>query len=53
VNETFGVELPLLELFDHPTLAEMSDAIEKLILSKLAATNADEAHHNPPVKTAV
>jgi acyl carrier protein len=53
VNETFGVELPLLELFDHPTLAEMSDAIEKLILSKLAAANADEAHHNPPVKTAV
>jgi amino acid adenylation domain-containing protein len=53
VNETFGVELPLLELFDHPTLADMSDAVEKLILSKLAAANADEAHHNPPVKTAV
>jgi len=53
VNETFGVELPLLQLFDHPTLVEMSDAIEKLILSKLAAANAEEPHRNPAVKTAV
>jgi amino acid adenylation domain-containing protein len=44
VSETFGVELPLLQLFDHPTLAEMSDAIETLILAKLETENAGDAH---------
>jgi len=44
VSETFGVELPLLQLFDHPTLAEMSDAIETLILAKLETANAGDAH---------
>jgi amino acid adenylation domain-containing protein len=39
VSEVFGVELPLLQLFDHPTLAEMSGAIEKMILAKLEQTN--------------
>jgi acyl carrier protein len=43
VNEAFGVELPLLQLFDHPTLAEMSDAIETLILAKLEPASAAEA----------
>jgi amino acid adenylation domain-containing protein len=42
VNESFGVELPLLQLFDHPTLAEMSDAIETLILLKLESGSAGE-----------
>jgi amino acid adenylation domain-containing protein len=36
ISETFGVELTLLSLFDHPTLAEMSSEIEKLILQKIA-----------------
>jgi amino acid adenylation domain-containing protein len=44
VSETFGVELPLLQLFDHPTLAEMSDAIETLILAKLETESASDAH---------
>ena len=44
VNETFGVELPLLQLFDHPTLAEMSSAIEALILLKLERADASRAH---------
>jgi amino acid adenylation domain-containing protein len=44
VSETFGVELPLLQLFDHPTLAEMSDAIETLILTKLETASAGDAH---------
>ncbi len=35
VNEAFGIELALLQLFDHPTVAEMSYEIEKLILDKL------------------
>jgi len=35
VSETFGVDLTLLKLFDHPTVAEMSTEIENLILSKM------------------
>lgn len=44
VSEAFGVELPLLQLFDHPTLSEMSDAIETLILAKLEPAGALDAH---------
>jgi amino acid adenylation domain-containing protein len=36
VSETFGVDLTLLKLFDHPTVAEMSAEIENLILAKVA-----------------
>ena len=43
INQVFGVELPLLQLFDHPTLAEMSGEIEKLILAKLEITNGNPA----------
>jgi amino acid adenylation domain-containing protein len=35
IGETFGIELSLLTIFDHPTLAGMSDEIEKLILAKI------------------
>lgn len=35
ISQSFGVELSLLSLFDHPTLAGMSAEIEKLILAKL------------------
>ena len=35
VSETFGVDLTLLKLFDHPTVAEMSTEIENLILAKV------------------
>jgi acyl carrier protein len=34
VSDTFGVDLTLLKLFDHPTVAEMSAEIESLILAK-------------------
>ncbi len=37
ISESFGVELSLLSLFEHPTLAEMSSEIEKLILAKVGA----------------
>jgi len=44
ISQSFGVDLTLLALFNHPTLAEMSEEIEKLILAKLeaAGTDADE-----------
>jgi acyl carrier protein len=35
VSDTFGVDLTLLKLFDHPTVAEMSAEIENLIMSKV------------------
>lgn len=43
IKEVFGVELSLLSLFDHPTLAEMSVEVENLILVKIAAGNGHGA----------
>jgi acyl carrier protein len=43
ISEVFGVELTLLQLFDHPTLAEMSREIEKLILAKLETTASERS----------
>ncbi|MGH9808880.1 MAG: phosphopantetheine-binding protein, partial [Terriglobia bacterium] len=39
VSESFGVDLTLLKLFDHPTVAEMAGEIETLILAKMAETS--------------
>ena len=41
ISQTFGVEMSLLSLFDHPTLAGMSKEIERLILEKIAATTVE------------
>jgi amino acid adenylation domain-containing protein len=41
ISETFGVELTLLKLFDHPTVAEMSSEIEDLILAKVESSEAE------------
>jgi amino acid adenylation domain-containing protein len=41
IREAFGVDLPLLSLFDHPTLAGMSSEIEILILEKIEAANGE------------
>jgi acyl carrier protein len=43
IQDTFGVELSLRSIFDHPTLREMSCEIEKVIHTKLAAMSEDEA----------
>jgi amino acid adenylation domain-containing protein len=42
ISESFGIELSLLTVFDHPTLAGMSAEIEKLILAKIDAASAEE-----------
>jgi amino acid adenylation domain-containing protein len=42
IRDVFGVDLPLLSLFDHPTLAGMSGEIELLILAKIAATSRED-----------
>lgn len=43
VRDTFGVELTLLSLFDHPTVAGLSAEIERLLIAKLGAMSEDEA----------
>src|SRR5579859_901429 len=40
VSETFGVDLTLLKLFDHPTVSEMAAEIETLILAKVEQASA-------------
>jgi amino acid adenylation domain-containing protein len=42
VSETFGVDLTLLKLFDHPTVAEMSAEIENLIMTKVETAAQSE-----------
>lgn len=41
VSETFGVDLTLLKLFDHPTVSEMAAEIENLILAKVEQASGD------------
>lgn len=43
VRETFGVELSLRGLFDHPTVEGISGEIERLILAKLEDMGDDAA----------
>jgi acyl carrier protein len=43
VRDFFGVELSLLSLFNHPTVAELAVEIEQLLVAKLEAMNEDEA----------
>jgi amino acid adenylation domain-containing protein len=46
ISQAFGVEMSLLSLFDHPTLAGMSAEIERLILEKIAGmTQEAESRH--------
>jgi acyl carrier protein len=50
ISETFGVDLTLLKLFDHPTVAEMSLEIEDLILARVEGISesklAGETHRS-------
>lgn len=42
ISQSFGVELSLFGLFDHPTLEEMSLEVEKLIYAKVEAMSAED-----------
>ena len=46
ISQSFGVELSLLSLFEHPTLAAMSEEIEKLILAKLDVVEPPRNGHS-------
>ncbi|MCU1307539.1 MAG: Peptide synthetase [Acidobacteriaceae bacterium] len=43
VRDTFNIELPLLSLFNSPTVAELSAEIEQLLVAKLEVMSEDEA----------
>jgi len=43
LRETFGVEVPLLSLFDCPTVSTLSTEVEQLIVAKLDAMSEEEA----------
>lgn len=43
VRDTFGVELSLLGLFDHPTAAELSAEVERLLFAKVYTMSEAEA----------
>jgi len=43
VRSVFEVELPLVELFRHPTLAEMSISIEEAIIEQMEEISDEEA----------
>jgi len=43
IHDRFGVELPLLSLFDRPTVRELSAEIERLIYARLESMSEEEA----------
>lgn len=40
INQIFRVEMTLLSLFEHPTVAEIASEIERLILAKVAVSGS-------------
>jgi hypothetical protein len=42
IHEVFGVDLPLLSLFDHPTVRELAAEIERLIYAKVDSMSEEE-----------
>jgi amino acid adenylation domain-containing protein len=47
ISESFGVDLTLLKLFDHPTVAEMSVEIEDLILARVESISDSKLAGEP------
>jgi amino acid adenylation domain-containing protein len=43
LRDAFHVELPLLTLFDHPTVVDLAAAVERLMLANLDAMSEEEA----------
>jgi amino acid adenylation domain-containing protein len=44
ISRSFGVELSLLTLFDHPTVAGMAGEIERLVRDKVDSMSAEEIY---------
>ena len=43
LRSAFEVEVPLLDLFDHPTVAGLAEVVEQLIVANLDAMSEEEA----------
>jgi amino acid adenylation domain-containing protein len=43
LRDAFGVEVPLLKLFDHPTVANLSAEVERMIMDKVDSISEEEA----------
>jgi acyl carrier protein len=43
LRDAFQVEVPLLSLFDHPTVSELSVEVEQLMVARLDAMSDEEA----------
>jgi len=43
VRRVFEVELPLVDLFQHPTLAELAASIEEIIIEQMEEISEEEA----------
>jgi acyl carrier protein len=43
LRDAFGVEIPLLKLFDHPTVADLAAEVERMMVARLDAMTEEEA----------
>ena len=43
LREAFNVEVPLLKLFDHPTVMDLAAEIERLMIAKLDSMSEEDA----------
>ncbi len=52
LRDAFQVEVALLSLFDHPTVAELSGEVERLMVARLDAMSEEEAQRLLALNTA-
>ena len=52
LRDAFQVEVPLLSLFDHPTVSDLSVEIERLMIARLDAMSEEEAQRLLTLNTA-
>jgi len=43
LRDAFNIDLPLLKLFDHPTVADLAAEVERMLVANLDAMSEDEA----------